>query len=537
MYRLMVVDDESVIRQGLRNAVPFEELGFILVGEAANGLEGVQLCEELNPDLIIADIRMPVMDGLTMCRKVQELLPAAHFIILSGYSDFTYAKQAIDIHALGYLLKPISVAEFREVLGEVKQRMDQEYQQRQDLIAMRHHLHLALPSLRERYLCSLLVDGSEEDPKGEIADYYGLQLNAKQYVLSCVKIIGEEDAAKESGIEKRELMKFAVSNILEEEVSKEGCAYVFGFRGALAVLFLFPDQNTDVLSGVARRMSRAVLSVEHFLKVRLAVGIGTVCTELKELPQEASRAFFALEYSMINEEGQMILLTDIEPSIRKDAKPDERHIHALEYGLKMCDSQAATTALNALLEQYRALDLSPESAKTFLLKIFLVFLETGHDMGVELVMAGEQSEIFSLLDCLAFSEVQRQLKGICKRLLSLIGNSRVSETRRIADQTLAYFHEHFHEEGTSADQAAKAVHVSISYFNTVFKKETGKTFHQVLEKLRMDRALYLLTTTDWKLAQVGAAVGIPEPSYFSFAFKHYFGYSASSVRKRKRELI
>lgn len=537
MYRLMVVDDEGVIRQGLRTAVPFEELGFTLAGEAANGLEGVQLCEEINPDLIIADIRMPVMDGLTMCRKVQEILPAVHFIILSGYSDFAYAKQAIDIHALGYLLKPISVAEFREMLTEVKQQMDQEYKQRQDLLAMRHHLHLALPSLRERYLCSLLVDGTEADPKGEIADYYGLQLNAGQYVLSCVKMISEEEAAKESGIEKRELVKFAVSNILEEEVSREGRAYVFGFRGAFAVLFLFPDDIGDALDDAARRMSRAVRSVEHFLKVHFAVGIGTVCADLNELPQEADRAFFALEYSMINEAGEMIFLTDIEPSISKDVRPDERHIHSLEYAIKMCDEQAACAALDALLKQYRTLELSPESAKTFLLKIFLVFLETGHDMGVEFVMTGEQDEIFSLLNSLSVSEVQRRLKGICQRLLSQIGNSRISETRRIADQTLAYLREHFHEEGTSADQAAKAVHLSISYFNTVFKKETGKTFHQALEKLRMDRALHLLTTTDWKLAQVGAAVGIPEPSYFSFAFKHYFGYSASSVRKKKRELL
>lgn len=173
------------------------------------------------------------------------------------------------------------------------------------------------------------------------------------------------------------------------------------------------------------------------------------------------------------------------------------------------------------------------------MKILLVFLDAGHDMGVELGLAGQggQSEIIRLLDCLSASEVEKQLKKVCNRTLTLIGNSRVSETRRIADQALAYLHEHFQEEGTSAEQAAKAVHVSISYFNTVFKRETGKTFHRVLEELRMNRAMHLLTTTDWKLARVGAAVGIPEPSYFSFAFKHYFGYSASSVRNRKQEHI
>jgi two-component system response regulator YesN len=108
VYRLLLVDDESDIREGLQEVVDFSSHGFEVVGEAANGLEAAQACERLQPDLVVTDIRMPLMDGLTMCRQVQKKLPTTRFIILSGYDDFEYAQQAIRMNCLGYLLKPIS---------------------------------------------------------------------------------------------------------------------------------------------------------------------------------------------------------------------------------------------------------------------------------------------------------------------------------------------------------------------------------------------------------------------------------------------
>ena len=107
MYKLLLVDDESEIREGLMEVIHFEEHGFTVVGQAENGLEALRLCEEQEPDLIVSDIRMPLMDGLTMLAEAQKLLPTVRSIILSGYDEFEFARQAVALHCLGYLLKPI----------------------------------------------------------------------------------------------------------------------------------------------------------------------------------------------------------------------------------------------------------------------------------------------------------------------------------------------------------------------------------------------------------------------------------------------
>ena len=139
MYKLLLVDDESEIREGLMEVIHFEEHGFTVVGQAENGLEALRLCEEQEPDLIVSDIRMPLMDGLTMLAEAQKLLPTVRSIILSGYDEFEFARQAVALHCLGYLLKPISAAEFTEALEDAHKKLDEDFSRRRDMLRLQRH--------------------------------------------------------------------------------------------------------------------------------------------------------------------------------------------------------------------------------------------------------------------------------------------------------------------------------------------------------------------------------------------------------------
>lgn len=179
MYRLLLVDDESDIREGLQEVVDFASHGFEVVGEAANGLEAAQACERLQPDLVVTDIRMPLMDGLTMCRQVQKKLPTTRFIILSGYDDFEYAQQAIRMNCLGYLLKPISSTEFRDMLDQARGKLDEEFAQRRDMTRLKAHFRNSLPYLREMLLSSILSGAIEKEAALQAAGRYELPLHAQ----------------------------------------------------------------------------------------------------------------------------------------------------------------------------------------------------------------------------------------------------------------------------------------------------------------------------------------------------------------------
>ena len=123
-YRILLVDDEEELRAGIRRRIDWEALGFVLAGEAANGQDALELAEQLRPDVVLTDIKMPFMDGLTLCRQLKTQLPAVRLVIFSGFDEFDYARQAIGMNVFEYLLKPITSTELSDVLVRLKKAMD-----------------------------------------------------------------------------------------------------------------------------------------------------------------------------------------------------------------------------------------------------------------------------------------------------------------------------------------------------------------------------------------------------------------------------
>ncbi|MDD3334751.1 MAG: response regulator, partial [Eubacteriales bacterium] len=184
MYKLILVDDEAEIRQGLKEIIPFESLGFTVAGEAGDGMEALRLCESVEPDLMITDIRMPLMDGLTLCRKAKAILPMLQCIILSGYDDFDFAKQAIELKTMSYLLKPISSSEFKEMLVKARETLDEEFKKRKNLDQLRVHFQESLPVLREALLVSLLTGNVQPQEALVKAAKYQMTLSSKHSVVA-----------------------------------------------------------------------------------------------------------------------------------------------------------------------------------------------------------------------------------------------------------------------------------------------------------------------------------------------------------------
>lgn len=128
MYSLLVVDDEIRQREAVIKSVDWGKAGFNVIGDAENGIEALELLEKLEPDLILTDIKMPLMTGLELASKVREIRPATKFVILSGYDDFEYAQEAFKYNVIRYLLKPISASELSEEFIKIKAEMDEEFE-------------------------------------------------------------------------------------------------------------------------------------------------------------------------------------------------------------------------------------------------------------------------------------------------------------------------------------------------------------------------------------------------------------------------
>lgn len=187
MVKVFLVDDEIVIREGIRNSFPWEESGYTLVGEAPDGEIALPMIRDANPDILITDIRMPFMDGMQLCREVKRQMPWIGVVILSGYDDFTYARQAISLGVKEYLLKPVTAQELKEVLDRISARLTEERRAREDMALMRRRLHSGSQFVKEKLLSSLFTDEPMEDGDAdamiEQMRTLGINLAAKCYAV------------------------------------------------------------------------------------------------------------------------------------------------------------------------------------------------------------------------------------------------------------------------------------------------------------------------------------------------------------------
>ena len=189
LYRIMLVDDEEEVRKAMIRQMDWERLGFTVVGDAENGQEALEKLEQLEPEVIMTDIRMPYMDGLTLTARIREKYPSIKILIFSGYDDFEYAQQAIKLNVAEYILKPVNGEELAEILNRIKISLDQEIEQRRNFDSLRESYLGSLPILRELFLNDLVRRTTDVDLVTPKLREYGIDiLDARKWLAAVIHI-------------------------------------------------------------------------------------------------------------------------------------------------------------------------------------------------------------------------------------------------------------------------------------------------------------------------------------------------------------
>lgn len=327
VYKLLLADDESDIRKGLMEVVDFEKYGFTVVGQAENGLEALRICEEQEPDLIVSDIRMPLMDGLTMLSEAQKALPTVRSIILSGYDEFEFARQAVSLHCLGYLLKPISSAEFVEALADAKSKLDEDFARRRDMLRLQRHFEQGLPVFRATLLAALLDGGLPASRALEMAEGYGLPLSEGELYAVVLLRLSPSGGAFAGG--EPELLRVAAMDIVREQLPEES-GFAFFYQSYIAVLLRLSGEEEsrayDPLDGACRH-------IEHYLGGTARVGVGKPCRGVAGLSECARQAKSALSQRAFYE-NRLLLFSDLAPGCAGELSADAALLRELDTALK-----------------------------------------------------------------------------------------------------------------------------------------------------------------------------------------------------------
>lgn len=523
IIKVFLVDDEIVIREGIRNGFPWDETGFTLVGEAPDGEMAFPMIQDLKPDILITDIRMPFMDGLALARKVAQALPFTYIIILSGYDDFQYAQEAISIGVRQYILKPVTPRKLEEALSEMADRIRRDQEKQADTAQLMVKLASSARIAREQVLTQLLEGKITSSLQAE-ASSFGIPTEARHYL---VLLLGE--VAPENSIS----LVSILHRLTEGQEPAAFCTSRLESPALLLVSNQDSGQNADELEERAYAIAQAL---EHEAgKNRLplpSVAISSPVSRLQELPQALASARAVLQ-AVKGQPPRIVGALDVDLS----ASPALLEAGSLPLYERLL--YAASAEGEKITEQYfKSLgDLASQSTLVLnyllmdvLLAASRIIRQCGGDP-TSVLPAGlmQQNELLKLSQhpdrALAAG---REMIATALSFRDQFAASRYGETLRRAQ---AYIEENYTRADLTLQDVAGHVALSNNHFSTVFSQEMGQTFTEYLTGVRLDKAKQLLIGTAWRSAEISAAIGYNDPHYFSYLFKKQVGLTPRDYRK------
>lgn len=522
MIKVMLVDDEIAIREGIRNSFPWEGSGYTLVGEAPDGEIALPIIRDENPDILITDIRMPFMDGMELCRQVRQRMPWISIVIISGHDDFNYAREAISLGVQEYMLKPITAKELRDVLDRISQKIREERRARENAANMHRRLARGNRFVEDRLLSTLFEDDFGESEASRLTGQLrtmGINLAAGCYTV--LDISFDDSHSGEACMD----VLYSLS-----DRSGGGVKVCSARHGAHALVMGDGESDTEerayaFADSVVKGMDNAELG-------KVLVTIGEMCSRLADIGVSTCAARHIRHVMRRGSGVETMSVVGV-----RELGDQPKHMQNLDFRpLRDRLQYASTENFEDVFEKY----LSTLVATDMSTSVTWDYLRVEALMTAAAVVRDAGGEPEEVLPIRKYEQEQLSgrgeddLRSVKELLLTslryrdlhspLHGNSSIVKARY-------YMSQHFNDANLMLQDVAKAVGMSNSRFSTVFAQETGYTFTEYLAMLRISKAQELLKATALRSSQIAQEIGYTDPHYFSYLFKKRTGFTPSEYRR------
>lgn len=533
MIKMILADDESIVREGLRNIINWEEYGIEIVAEASDGQEAYDLCSKLLPDILFTDIRMPHMDGLEVATKLKENGITLKVIIFSGIQDFDYAKSALNINAEGYILKPLDVDELTGVVNKVVKQIDNERNMAERVQQLRLQLNENLGAAREKFLRFLILGMYKKER--EIIDkltYFKDPLKSDEPVSVAVLQIDDYSKKIEQYLEEdKQLLSFSVSNIVEEVMNQHsnGICVVMGEN---EYVLLMNCKKSKVLEE-NEIYQEIITCLDKYLDISVSIGVGRIVESLLAVNSAYKDAGNALYFKFYTGKGSIINAADISLNFDKNEFPD---LYAEEAELvNLIKSGNVEKTEKTIQELFHSISLHKKYTIAYIQRICdeIIYMisraiyELGEDIGE---IAGNRTDIVdSIYRTESIFDLQEQVSTLLIKIAGYFSRKYTQKNSKVVADIKRLIERKYMED-ISINKIAESVYLSPNYISVIFKQETGETIIDYLTKTRMEEAKVLLRETDFKILDISEMVGFQDASYFGKVFKKYTGIHPQKYR-------
>lgn len=531
---MLIVDDEASIRNGLCNAITWDEFNISILSTAGDGVEALELIKAHKPNIVLTDIRMPRCDGLDLINIVNELKLDTKFIIISGYDDFKYAQKAMRYGVKSYLLKPIKKA---ELIKEVQTLYDEiifEQQRNNTTIKNVHNLFIGNHALKEKFLSGLLQNEYKQENEilQEISNYnLSLQNKSLQVIVFTYEL---PDSMNRSDFSKKDnsLFKFGMKNIIEEIVgTTSSVTFEYDNNYIVCIINTPLILNNRIISTVDL-CSQCIDSIKLYSDTVVYAGIGDIVDSLAYISESYRIALESLSYRLYETSQRIfdssVICDTAIPNISANDMDNSDLIDAIYRG----NIEDMMTFITNFFQSIFYVDVPPPSfirgMCIYLVidvqKGLSVYLEEGNDLF--------NAKPYSVINNLSsFKQIKEWIITLFTDYIYYIKNTCKYKKDPIVEKAKAYINENIYKK-LKAEEVAAHVNLSENYFTVYFKEKTHENFSNYLLNLKIKHAKNLLITSNKPISEISFLLGYDDYRSFNRVFKKSTGQTPSEFRQQ-----
>ncbi|WP_310829372.1 response regulator transcription factor [Paenibacillus pedocola] len=544
MIEILLVDDESYVTESIAQTIPWEEIGVYKVHQAVSGAAALEIMEQQDIDILVTDISMPGMSGLQLIETAGERWPNLRSILLTGYSDFGYAKKAIQLQAFDYILKPVSDDEFIKSISGAIESLRDEWEAHDKYHMLMYNRKASYSVLRANLMHDLLLGRvmSERALAAKLAEYEIAFDTETQAAMLMIQLGKHYTAMDHHSIS---LMEYAIGNIAEELFKESFRVWFCKAPHDCLILLVEPNAQMQQLIGLSeqyetlrQRMLKDIIdsfraSVSNYLKGDISL----IVTEWFAFPEGLPAAYRSGLSSMYlaahNEAGSVLFLEDKHIQEQVAIKSLES-LYRPPTLIHLLESKQWDTAREKITDVFRDMK-SARFSREHLYEVFLsitnAFMYIAHKGGQFISQIDQYA-----LDPLLTQSIIVSFDRLQDWALDMLG--KLEKELSESDQyTKSYIIKQVHElvgNHTGHDLSVKTIadHVYLHpvYLSKIYKAETGEGLGDYIIRMRMERALYLLKNTNKKIYEITTELGYQNPQYFSKMFKKHYGMTPNEFR-------
>lgn len=542
MFKVLIIDDEPIIRKGIRNIVNWSNYGCEVCGEAGDGLEGKEIIKSCRPDIVVTDIRMPEVDGLTMIGEIKSIIPDCKVIILTGYRDFDYAQEAIKLGAFDYILKPTKIEELNAVIARAVKELRFKYNKASEIEKLRGIYEKNLPFIKEKLLFNMLY-GTCSDTDGTLQQAKTLGMKIGKFLLGIVENDdnGENHEAdgenEEKQVQESQLYQFGIISTLEEVFAdKFGVLCVSVSRRRVAFVLQFKNSEDNIEQDFINSKCTYLQNIiQNCFGFTISVAISSEGEGYKQLPEKLRECKEALEHKFYLGSNCVIFYNDLGTFFKYTdySELTEKQKDLID-SIKSGNLENSAKSFDSLTECVNSLG---NSDKDYIKNFYFNTISLINSIRGTLCAGEKQNDeetlanLYKMIEkCDSVADLNDVLKNAAKQTVSKVHEYNNNNMKLLLRRAVSYLDKHFMEQVT-LNQVAEKLYVSNFYLSRMFKKELGINFIDYLNELRINKAKDMLTDAKYKTYEVAEAVGVPNSHYFSKLFRKYAGMTASEYRE------